>query len=97
MKRQLTFFTVLFICYACQNRKQEFSAVTEIKVDRDLVRDYQLPDAINIEKYVQLETSEACLIGEVAGIKYVDLCIYINSRYSDLYRFNSEGHFLNSI
>jgi hypothetical protein len=99
MRKQYYILTALsfFLCYACQNQTHITQGITEIKVNPGLLKDLQLHEAISIRKSVPLETNDSCLIGEIMNIKYIDSCFYINSRFTDLYRFNSDGLFLNSV
>jgi len=99
MKKQFSVLTLIFLlfCFACQRKTPAISGITEIKIDRNLAKDYQLSEAISIKKYVPLETNDSCLLGQIIKIKYHDSCFYINSRFTDLYRFSSDGIFMNSI
>jgi hypothetical protein len=94
----LLFLSVLIIFgSSCQTGNHHDPKSIEIKINKEIAKDYQLHDAISITRYLALETNDSCLIGKVIQLKYEDSCFYINSRYIDLFRFNSSGLFLNSI
>src|SRR5690606_33642192 len=76
------------------------SRVLDIAVDMAQVEDYlYVQDVIDSIRYVMLETTDECLIGNISEL-YVDgqfIFIVDNTIFESVFVFDESGHFLNKI
>lgn len=91
---------ILSINFACNNSIVEFSSedgVSEIKVNRELAKDIQINEAIQINKWVCLETSPNSIIGTVSCLRYLNNNFILACDTFNLFRYSQNGNLLNRI
>jgi len=95
----LTWLILLpFICSCNRNNQtKERGAVSDIIINRELAKDFQINEAIRVTKWVRLETSKEFLVGSVLKVNFINNEFFLISEKKDLFRFSNTGAFLNRI
>ena len=91
------FLCVLLFCVSCTSTHDDTYEI--VKYDHTNIKEsYPLSTFIDTVKFIRLELPESCFFGRVGDILFDDSGIYaVDSKQDIVYRFNSDGTFLNTI
>ena len=91
------FLCVLLFCVSCTSTHDDTCEI--VKYDHTNIKEsYPLSTFIDTVKFIRLELPESCFFGKVGDILFDDSGIYVvDSKQDIVYRFNSDGTFLNTI
>ena len=102
MKRILYILSILIICSCKQNSTEniisENCKIFDISFKKDYKDKLYLSEMIESEEFIQLETSDECLISDINKLIAINNKYYIFDRVEDvIFIFSKDGKFLNKI
>lgn len=91
------FLCALLVCASCSSKHEESCEI--VRYDHtNIKKSYPLSPSIDTVKFTRLELPESYFFGRVKDILFDDSGIYVaDSKQDIVYRFNSDGTFLNLI
>jgi len=100
MKFKICFFGLLlilnFLVISCnKTTKLTVEEIIEIDLAEDEV--LLLSSIADSISYVQLETSDDCLLGNITDIQYFNGIYYISDKSNTIYKFDSTGYFISRL
>ena len=102
IKNFILFGIMALLAYSCLNKKEKknIEQVFSIHIEsKNILMRTKLSDFVSYCKYLPLETNSECLIGQLNKVDFFENDIFVLDTRSarSVYRFSSEGKFLNQI
>lgn len=90
------FISMFIFLFSCVDKKENIEII-HLDEAMDNVVSIDLNVLTDSIRYVPLETNDNCLISEIRKVELVDSLLFVRNKRDDLYVFNLNGDFLNTI